>query len=101
MSALPPKADMCSALTHVRFVPIADIVCGADYSAFCRSRRFGCSGVTDFSTTYSWSAARTRGGVVGFVMIRSIVFADNSPNLCLFFLIVQTVERCRPSAFAC
>ena len=25
MSALPPKADMCSALTHVRFVPIADI----------------------------------------------------------------------------
>jgi hypothetical protein len=25
MSALPPIADMCSALTHVRFVPIADI----------------------------------------------------------------------------
>ena len=25
MSALPPKADICSALTHVRFVPIADI----------------------------------------------------------------------------
>ena len=25
MSALPPKADMCSALAHVRFVPIADI----------------------------------------------------------------------------
>ena len=25
MSALPPKADMCSALMHVRFVPIADI----------------------------------------------------------------------------
>ena len=25
MSALPPKADMCSALGHVRFVPIADI----------------------------------------------------------------------------
>jgi hypothetical protein len=24
MSALPPKADMCSALAHVRFVPIAD-----------------------------------------------------------------------------
>jgi hypothetical protein len=24
MSALPPKADMCSALGHVRFVPIAD-----------------------------------------------------------------------------
>ena len=25
MSALPPKADMCSALGDVRFVPIADI----------------------------------------------------------------------------
>jgi hypothetical protein len=26
MSALPPKADMCSALADVRLVPIADIV---------------------------------------------------------------------------
>jgi hypothetical protein len=25
MSALPPKADICSAQAHVRFVPIADI----------------------------------------------------------------------------
>ena len=25
MSALPPKADMCSAPAHVRFVPIADM----------------------------------------------------------------------------
>jgi hypothetical protein len=25
MSALPPKADMCSALAHVRFGPIADM----------------------------------------------------------------------------
>jgi hypothetical protein len=25
MSALPPKADICSALAHVRFGPIADI----------------------------------------------------------------------------
>ena len=25
MSALPPKADMCGALTRVRFVPIANI----------------------------------------------------------------------------
>jgi hypothetical protein len=25
MSALPPKADICSALVHVRLVPIADI----------------------------------------------------------------------------
>ena len=25
MSALPPKADICSALTHVRFGPIADM----------------------------------------------------------------------------
>ena len=26
MSALPPKADMCSAVVHVRFGPIADII---------------------------------------------------------------------------
>ena len=26
MSALPPKADICSALAHVRQVPIADIL---------------------------------------------------------------------------
>jgi hypothetical protein len=25
MSALTPKADMCSAIGHVRFVPIADM----------------------------------------------------------------------------
>jgi hypothetical protein len=25
MSALPPIADMCSALAYIRFVPIADI----------------------------------------------------------------------------
>jgi hypothetical protein len=30
MSALPPKADMCSAIVHVRFVPIADIAKLAD-----------------------------------------------------------------------
>jgi hypothetical protein len=45
MSALPPKADMCSATRHVRFVPIADIafliqaasflgLCGALFSHF-------------------------------------------------------------------
>src|SRR5215471_19510568 len=37
MSALPPKADMCSALAHVRFGPIADIknqICHASMFAF-------------------------------------------------------------------
>ena len=31
MSALPPIADMCSALAHVCFVPIADIPILFDY----------------------------------------------------------------------
>ena len=31
MSALPPKADMCSALGDVRFVPIADIAASQDH----------------------------------------------------------------------
>jgi len=25
MSGLPPRADICSALAHIRFVPVADI----------------------------------------------------------------------------
>ena len=35
MSALPPKADICSALVHVRFVPIADIAEGF-FRSYCR-----------------------------------------------------------------
>ena len=35
MSALPPKADMCSALAHVRFVPIADIALFDDFVGTC------------------------------------------------------------------
>ena len=37
MSALPPKADMCSAKRHVRLVPIADIdvVYSISSSAIC------------------------------------------------------------------
>jgi hypothetical protein len=31
MSALPPIADMCSALGHVRFVPKGDIRIAADF----------------------------------------------------------------------
>ena len=39
MSALPLKADMCSALGDVRFVPIADISkhCVKDYARACSS----------------------------------------------------------------
>ena len=33
MSALPPKADMCGALVHVRFTPKADS-CGATKTLF-------------------------------------------------------------------
>jgi len=33
MSALPPKADMCSATRDVRYVPIADIDCLASHAA--------------------------------------------------------------------
>ena len=37
MSASPPKADMCSATQHVRFVPIADIATySITSSAFAR-----------------------------------------------------------------
>ena len=42
MSALPPKADMCSAPAHVCFVPIADIATpylrGTISDSFCCER---------------------------------------------------------------
>jgi hypothetical protein len=34
MSALPPKADMCSALGYVRFGPKADIASGLGFWAY-------------------------------------------------------------------
>ena len=36
MSALPPKADMCGALAHVRFVPIADMTKLSNYGGATR-----------------------------------------------------------------
>ena len=39
MSALPPKADMCSATRYVRFVPIADIVRLSHYAGGMLIRR--------------------------------------------------------------
>ena len=39
MSALPPKADMCSALAHVCFVPIADIAPSFDQFVGPRKKR--------------------------------------------------------------
>ena len=35
MSALPPKADMCGALAHVCFGPIADIVATSTLDTHC------------------------------------------------------------------
>ena len=40
MSALSPKADMCSALVDVRFVPIADIEVLFDHVVGLRKRRW-------------------------------------------------------------
>ena len=42
MSALPPKADMCSATRHVRFVPIADIC------EVRKTERPPCGGLSEF-----------------------------------------------------
>ena len=39
MSALPPKADMCGATRHVRFVPIADIGFLFDHVVGLRKQR--------------------------------------------------------------
>ena len=39
MFALPPKADMCSALAHVRFVPIADMAALFDHPVCAGEQR--------------------------------------------------------------
>ena len=44
MSALPPKADMCSALGDVRFVPKADILQCEPYALYPRKRTFNDAG---------------------------------------------------------
>ena len=49
MSALPPKADMCSAQAHVRFVPIADIgykLVLLDYSITSSARAISAEGTS-------------------------------------------------------
>ena len=50
MSALPPKADMCSATRYVRFVPIADIT-------FCAISKEEAAGQSGFfrSPDHVWS----------------------------------------------
>ena len=59
MSALPPIADMCSALAHVRFVPIADI-CHIllDHLVAAVTKHLGCVG-----------AAPPRYALIGFTRI--------------------------------
>jgi hypothetical protein len=41
MSALPPKADMCGAIAHVCFGPIADIRQKSQSRMITTGRRFG------------------------------------------------------------
>ena len=63
MSALPPKADMCSAMSHVCYVPIADIrgTTKVDWSALvfpCRLRgQFWADGGEVYPTHWQeWSS---------------------------------------------
>ena len=55
MSALPPKADMCSATLYVRFVPIADIPTSVSLSSV---RRLLLQSVT---RSQKWSRYRLNG----------------------------------------
>src|SRR4030095_11877009 len=81
MSALPPKADMCGALAHVRFGPIADIA--SLIRSTCQRERPTCQGsewqafllFSGLSTTQSWLAvlqANRRG------CVRSKIFSRNT-----------------------
>ena len=57
MSALPPKADMCSAQGNVRFVPIADITVALDMSAFDPKRTLPKSDLAYRASTRSLKSA--------------------------------------------
>src|SRR5262245_17640427 len=65
MSALPPKADMCSAQAHVRFGPIADIL------RFTRSIRRRAAGATPAEGTPA-QKAEFRPSIVKLTMILPI-----------------------------
>ena len=58
MSALPPKADMCSATRYVRFVPIADINDMSGCAATAGERDVSGSG---FAHAYPASVVRAVG----------------------------------------
>src|SRR5262245_22980527 len=71
MSALPPKADMCSAQPHVCFGPIADIVASFDHFVSRQKNAIGdtdakCSGGFEvdhklkFSGLLDWQFGRFR-----------------------------------------
>ena len=116
MFALRPRANILRSKTNVRLSAKSGHLfctsrghwpCDADSSTYSGPLDraalwpFTDQDQSDVSATYSLTAARTRGGVPGFVMMRSIVLEDSRPNLCLFSLMVQTVARFRPRAFAC
>jgi hypothetical protein len=48
---------------------------------------------SDLSATYSFTAARTLGGVVAFVMMRSIVLADSRNVLNFSFAHIEIAKR--------
>ena len=66
MSAIPPKADMCSALGDVRFVPIADI---RTSSRLCRFefQQGQILGLLQLSFAHAFEEFRHRAGGIGNV----------------------------------
>ena len=69
MSALPPKANMCSATQHVRFVPIADI--GKTSGA---TKRMGPSPVLVLTGRGAQSKCQLQGTGLGTLQVRVILF---------------------------
>ena len=77
MSALPPKADMCGALAHVRFVPIADMLISFD-----RARRMSVNGAAFRLVNPPTGVMCTRFGPVrisiGFIVqILALLFGES------------------------
>ena len=89
MSTLPPKADMCSALGDVRFVPKADIPLGTflgTHEGYCsRGRLFQLLFFFRHSIRFMTAIARKRDGAELLAQLVTVGWVGRRQLLGLYF----------------
>jgi hypothetical protein len=88
MSALPPKADMCSALAYVRYGPIADMLSSCEY----KSPIF--DGLADYVLA-SWTF------ISSLIVTRRVWLDSSKPHFCPALWTRRQIENqaCRIEGF--